>query len=109
MENANAIPSESAVHESYVRKYVSIYLVDRAYGGSEEGGWWYTYASPEGWTKVAESPADVTGYQEEAQELCDEWNKGRPDISSVLSQGQYKVSTEDHLPCAWPETKPHYE
>ncbi len=24
-------------------KYVNVYMADRAYGGPEEGGWYYTY------------------------------------------------------------------
>ena len=27
-------------------KYVNVYLRDRAFGGSEEGGWWYDTADP---------------------------------------------------------------
>ena len=26
--------------------YINVYLADRAYGGSEEGGWWYDYGIP---------------------------------------------------------------
>lgn len=33
-------------HSESARKYLSIYTIERVYGGSEEGGWWYNWYTP---------------------------------------------------------------
>jgi hypothetical protein len=103
---------------------VAIYLVDRKYGGPEEGGWWYdagkrvdsdlegvpgksidrlTGSYPE---------SDVALYRmNELQKLLDNTiNVGRRDIGSVLSTGQYRAQIFEGLaPERFPTTRPHYE
>lgn len=93
---------------------VAVYLVDRADGGTEEGGWHYDRGEP------AEEYAEHTrGFREEA--AADEyaavlngtyghiWNEGRREISSVLSTGRYQAEAREGNPKAWPAIKPHYE
>ena len=95
-------------------KFVNIYLIDKAYGGPEEGGWYYTYGialrshpvSME--TKNSKKLLELKIKQQ--QNLVDEANSKRnSDISSVASEGMYVVSVEDNPPCDFPEKKPHYE
>ena len=105
-------------------KYVNVYLEDRAYGGPEEGGWWYDYRTPATDASGAGvvppewfSPAPVTQrtvnvdrVRAEIQERCYWANSDRrDDISSVTSEGRFIVLVEDHEPREWPETRPHYE
>jgi hypothetical protein len=108
---------------------VAIYLVDRQYGGPEEGGWWYeagvridaatlhvpvspfpdrawheTFVGP-----LAEATAEST--MQALQALLDSSaNVGRRDIGSVLSVGRYQAMMfEGIAPLVYPATKPQYE
>lgn len=89
---------------------VAIALQDRAYGGPEEGGWYYTCGEvcPEHADKLRgfASEADAIAY---ARELNDssflaELNEGRRPISSVLSEGRYVAHVFDGLPANYPAT-----
>jgi len=91
--------------------YVNVYLEDRAFGGREEGGWWYNYGDPVlEWCKVATSEEEVEALKEAALAWCQEENAcRRSDIYSVLSEGRYIVCEQEHPPQAFPETTPFYE
>jgi hypothetical protein len=87
--------------------WVTLYLVDRAYGGPEEGGWWYdtgeviaTWPVPE--RDLAEDiilMAKHAGYT----------NEGRRDIGSVLSDGIYEFTVDWEPGQDYPQRTPHYE
>lgn len=93
---------------------VAIYLVDRAYGGPEEGGWYYTCGEP-----CADQAAHVRRFANEDaaavymallnDTVCKEMNQGRRSINSVLSQGEYQAHFSDGAPAAFPAERPHYE
>lgn len=102
--------------------WVGVYLMDRAYGGPEEGGWYYD---------CGELVKDPTFYQEhpeftprsfvdeksayDFQRQIEQWlhetvNVGRRPISSVLSEGVYGAMVlEGALNDHYPEARPHYE
>lgn len=87
--------------------YVNVYLVDQAYGGPEEGGWWYLCGEP-----VESIVADSEGHAKElaiSLEAGRYNNAGRRPIHSVLSEGEYDVRIEQHFARPFPERKPHYE
>ena len=98
---------------------VAVYMVDRVYGGPEEGGWYYTAGLPD--TDMAqftrlfkgqgeEAPAAARRYRDRlAKRLVDKLNVGRRDIGSVLSEGQYMACLEEGYPAAFPQERPHYE
>ena len=92
---------------------VSIHLVDQAYGGPEEGGWWYQYGSPdEGYSKFTrffKTRDEAHKYGEKLDSMIAELNKNRPSISSVSSIGRYQWMIQDDLPHEWPKQVPHYE
>jgi hypothetical protein len=100
---------------------VAIYLVDQAYGGPEEGGWYYQCGERQDQVLDGVDPTvllQVTfdedlaiRYAEMAQERLDATiNAGRRDISSVLSEGRYNALVYNGYPPAhYPETRPHYE
>ena len=90
------------------RYYVSVHLVDRAFGGPEEGGWWYDYGVVQHWI--------VVSTLEDAITIALRWvehdysNEGRRrDIGSVLSEGVYQVSIGLSRPLDWPRQRPRYE
>jgi hypothetical protein len=96
---------------------VSIYMVDRAYGGPEEGGWWYEVGTPlqGGWLKymttcVKEKTAEHRRAQ--IQRWLDiDYNIGpRTNLDSVLCTGRYvAVIDVDKLPVPYPAERPYYE
>ena len=96
--------------------YINVYLADRAYGGPEEGGWYYDYGIPVESRRVL-SPAEgevnpYSEYQEELEFIESRYyrlNQNRPDIHSVLSEGRYIVVEEHGFAKPYPETIPHYE
>lgn len=111
---------------------VAIYLVDRAYGGPEEGGWWYDYGVrqdidfakqwPEfngcgalaynyGIPRIFDNEGQAVNWCENVTALLDETaNRGRREINSVNSTGRYRAEVHDNYPPHhWPEVTPHYE
>lgn len=93
---------------------VAVYLVDKSYGGPEEGGWWFTHGEP---VYEKDLPLPLMFWsEEEALEVADQWrgqidqlNVGRRSISSVLSEGEYRVVVLEGPARPWPEQRPHYE
>ena len=95
--------------------YINVYLADRAYGGPEEGGWYYDYGIPIE-SRRGLSPTDYTNpHSEYETELVfltaryDRLNQGRPEIHSVISEGRYVVVEEEEFARAYPYKCPHYE
>ena len=105
---------------------VAIYMIDRAYGGREEGGWWYTTGqridTPEDGIEAADLlsvfPNSVGNAEDEACAHCRVLNErlnataniGRRDIGSVLSRGRYAAGVfPGYAPRGFPERRPHYE
>lgn len=102
--------------------WVGIYLSDQAYGGPEEGGWYFDcgmlvteasfFIGREGMTpRSFTNMEDAYQFANECQHFLDtNDNVGRHPISSVLSEGCYEARVmEGKLPLIFPERKPHYE
>lgn len=98
-----------ACEPRYTGTFVNVYLTDRAYGGSEEGGWWYDCGeaiSSEQYATDDEADQALT----EKRRWCEEENADRrSDINSVLSEGRYVVCLEPEPAQDYPQTRPHYE
>lgn len=107
------------VHRNNIKRASScwcaaIYLEDKAYGGPEEGGWWYNCGSlviasyaplPIWWKAGQKRHEDIAAMWA----WCDEENEGRPSISSVLSEGRYCVTIfRNDMPAYWPKKRPYY-
>lgn len=92
---------------------VNLYLIDRAFGGREEGGWWYDCGQPvlHPLNRVFETLQEAQDHLVICRDLQDQLNEGLPSINSVLSQGQYffYIGDENELPASFPSTKPQYE
>ena len=94
---------------------VSIYKIDKACGGPEEGGWYYTYGDPVlefgMHTRCFSNHAEAQDYKEALEKtLLVELNKGRRSISSVLSEGVFSAEIdENEYPVSFPKVQPHYE
>lgn len=95
-----------AREEAVPRWYTVVWLQDRAYGGPEEGGWWYdTYELVD--FKVFATKEKAAAY---APVMRAEYsNEGRRDIGSVLSGGVYRVEVWSYRPPRFmPDQKPIY-
>lgn len=92
----------------FIGKFVNVYLVDREYGGPEEGGWYYDSGRLHSSTQVVDDDA-AEAKKAELQLMCDQLNEGRPPIHSVASYGQYRVYIEEEPGENFPKVRPHYE
>lgn len=100
---------------------VAVYLEDRAYGGPEEGGWWYDCgqridsADEHGERNVPKIFTDEDEASAFAREVNARLNEGvnrlrRSDVNSVLSEGRYCARVCDGYPEPhYPAVTPHYE
>ncbi len=90
---------------------VAIYLCDRAYGGPEEGGWWYDTGELVRIHRAYKDPDRAAAKATRMNGLLNATiNKGRREISSVLSEGRYHAEVWENRPLAfYPERRPHYE
>lgn len=80
------------------RLYVNVYLWDQAYGGPEEGGWWYhTFAPVEDECVMHDTEAHAEEHLEHVLAWAQTENAERGHPSSVLSDGHYVARLE-----AWP-------
>lgn len=91
--------------------HINVYELDRAYGGAEEGGWWYDCGELIHTIPVMDE--DIT--DDEIEKLCDLLEKIYPaktdyDVGSVLySGGAYAVVVEPKEGESYPQERPRYE
>lgn len=90
---------------------VAVYLRDRAWGGHEEGGWWFDTGELVRVHRVFKDEDRAGEKATRMNRLLDATiNKGRRDISSVLSDGRYYAEVHENMaPVRYPECRPHYE
>ncbi|HSH28977.1 MAG TPA: hypothetical protein VK971_03630 [Thiohalobacter sp.] len=87
--------------------YVNVYLVNRAHGGPEEGGWWFDNGEP----VYSQLCRDAQSQEEVYAALSAQYerlNQGRHGIDSVLCEGVYVVYKETTFARPWPATRPRY-
>lgn len=109
----NMLLLEEALSLPAVQVYLNLVIMDRAYGGPEEGGWWYNTYTP-----VVSLPLPVVTPEQQdlvvvfynaMEKLVEELNRGRRPIDSVLSQGVYTFFLSKRPAENEPKTPPHYE
>ena len=100
---------------------VAVYLHQRAYGGPEEGGWWYDAYDPQlddEFARFIQHYPDNDDGWEDAHRWCDhvqEWldkehNNMLPPVHSVNSDGVYAMHiTKGYALTPLPTRRPHYE
>jgi hypothetical protein len=100
---------------------VSLVVRDRAFGGHEEGGWWFDCGEPvdHSFNRGFHSRSDARKYlaylEEDGEigEVLDELNEGRAELSSVTCEGVYDFmvleADDEGRAKPFPETRPHYE
>ena len=93
--------------------YIGIYDTNRAFGGTEEGGWWYDYGELK--HTVNETFYNLTTAYNHARKLQrhldHRYNSegATTDLDSVLCEGNLQAEVyEIKLPKFYPDRKPHY-
>lgn len=105
--STDSIEDMTRTHDGKLVWYVVVYEVDRAYGGREEGGWWYDCGEPVHQVVVVGDWADAVKVRDELRASEDWQDTG--DVGSVLySGGCYSVSVEDKPGEAYPQSRPRY-
>ena len=87
--------------------WLNVYHVGRAYGGPEEGGWYYNHGT-------LECAIDTSGMTEgEASQLERllrlSYPKSDIPLDSVLSDGDYYIEHDEEKGKSYPDHRPHYE
>lgn len=84
---------------------VALYTSSQAYGGPEEGGWWYSRGSLiEPWKiKFFDNYQDAEKYRDELWEYCEKENKDLCDERVTV-----RCFTEEMPDHYFPKTRPHY-
>ena len=94
---------------------VAVYLCDQAWGGPEEGGWWYGTGSLVRVIRHERTEDRAYAYARRINARLKSRgfgpNRDRREMSSVLSEGEYwaEVRPADEVPAHYPEHRPHYE
>ena len=93
-------------------KYVvAFYAVDRAYGGPEEGGWWFDTGELVHLHQVCLTEAAASRLAVRANRLLDLVQRGQRRLDSVLyAGGRYRACVFEHaVPPRFPQAPPRYE
>lgn len=103
--------SDDFYDRDHIPWHVSVYEVDRLYGGPEEGGWWYNAGRCELTVPVPDTMSDS-----EIEALVGSLRKAYPKqtgqygVSSVCYDGgDYEVYVESQRGEDYPKERPHYE
>lgn len=96
--------------------YANLYLHDVAYGGPEEGGWWYDTYEPatDDWNTDPpphghfETEDEAEAAYHKLREWCEMENATRRPPSSAASEGHFVVKLEAWPAEFMPKRKPHY-
>lgn len=88
------------------RCYVNVYSTNRAYGGPEEGGWWYNCG--EALRSIRVPLKYVERVRERVQAAADRYNKGDYPPGSVLCSGWISVRVERAPAEDYPQERPYF-
>lgn len=94
-----------------MKHVVAFYAVDRAYGGPEEGGWWFDTGELVRLHQVCLAEAAAARLAVRANRLLDLVQRGQRSIDSVLyAGGRYRACVFEHVaPPRFPQVPPRYE
>ena len=99
--------------------YLNLYGITDAYGGPEEGGWWYEQGVALGsiplpatweWTKTGwDDEGDVYGLRPQIKPVHREWAEQCFKLTHMNDTRHYRVVTESSMASDYPRNRPHYE
>ena len=91
---------------------VWLYLCDQAFGGHEEGGWYFDCGEPvsHSCNRSGMSEAHAERYANTLDGVVQQLNEDRPAITSVRSEGAYRFRiVPDGEAVPFPSARPYYE
>ena len=94
---------------------VAIFEVNQAYGGHEEGGWWFTYGQPlEPGAQLPQGPArkrfrKLDQARAHAKRLNVLLARDNDDLSSVVCEHHLVAYVSGGKPQGFPDTRPRWE
>ena len=118
MTQSNEIIDDFIYQEKQDRKRIvhciGVYLCNQAFGGREEGGWWYDTGQLVRIVKIFRREEKAWSYVRRLNARLQSRkfgpNEGRREYSSVLSNGEYRAHIyENSCPDYFPSERPHYE
>jgi hypothetical protein len=87
--------------------FVNAYELHLAFGGREEGNWWYDVGEPLASVPVTSFEEAVATYTRLWQHFCERYvGRGR---HSCAPEPDLNVCIEDHVAAAFPTERPRYE
>lgn len=97
-----------------VLRFAAAYYVDRAYGGPEEGGWWYDVGEHlmtlEFLADEAAREDDEFPYDAKAREIAETRLKELCEEAGHDIHGQFfNIFIEDKPGCDFPAQRPHWD
>jgi hypothetical protein len=90
-------------------KHVNAYEVNRAYGGPEEGGWWYDFGRPLGSILVEDNKDEIKAAKEKLKAIFGPAYENNRTRFSVLGEDNLEIYVQDHPAATFPSERPHYE
>lgn len=90
---------------------LAFYEIDRAYGGPEEGGWWYDTGQLVRVWRTFKTEETACAVAHRANRLLEYLQRHRPDVGSVIyNGGRHSVAVyENFAPKFYPAIRPRYE
>ena len=94
-----------------MRYILAFYEIDRAYGGSEEGGWWFDTGTLVKINSVHRDEAFAAAAAARANRLLERLQCCSRSVGSLLyTGGRHQMCVfEDTAPPRFPQVRPHYE
>lgn len=89
---------------------IAAYEIDLAYGGPEEGGWYYRTGRLERILGVRHNESDAYALAARLNGWLDKLQSNKREVSSVLyNGGRYAIEVyENKAPEFYPESRPYY-
>ena len=91
---------------------VAVYELEQCYGGSEEGGWWYTAGNLQYVSRVFDDKDKAYAHASRMNRTYEYRVRGasRKHWSAIYSGGQYDARVyEGDAPKYFPQSRPYYE
>ena len=93
-----------------MRYIIALYEIDRAYGGNEEGGWYFDTGALDRILALAPTEDKAIALAERANRLLERLQRHRRRVDSVLYVGgrHTAIVYEWIAPAVFPEARPRY-
>jgi hypothetical protein len=109
MDNCEKLPEE--FKDTLPDVHVWLANQSLAYGGSEEGGWWFTVTAPveDGKSELMRLDLAREFCRAENQKIEDNLPENHRPMSDTNSSGENRWVWTFDEPCCYPKQKPRYE